>query len=80
MREPGNVQKYDIKDGGTVHIVVKNPTPVCILYASLLQHCITTTNKNTFMFATIVELLKTNVISNFNLVILSLLLFSESCV
>lgn len=36
LREPGTITKYRIKDGGIVHMVVKNPRPVCILFTSLL--------------------------------------------
>ena len=32
LRDPETVQKYGIKDGGIVHMVVKNPIPVCILH------------------------------------------------
>ena len=32
LRDPETVQKYGIKDGGIVHVVVKNPRPVCILH------------------------------------------------
>jgi len=32
LREPGTVQQHGIKDGDMVHMLAKNPRPVCILY------------------------------------------------
>jgi len=32
LREPGTVQNYSFKDGGIVHMAVKNPALVCVSY------------------------------------------------
>ena len=37
LREPGTLQKYGVEDGGTVHMVVKNPRPVCIILTQLIS-------------------------------------------